>query len=75
LTLDQVPRSSVDDSVTQSSAPGDSFVIVINDVIRSLENDPTQKKLRAEASQAEKRPTVVALENVSSSIAQQNVST
>jgi hypothetical protein len=54
---------------------GDSFAIVINDVIRSLEDDPTQKELRVEASQAEKRPTAVALESVSISIAQQNVST
>jgi hypothetical protein len=40
-----------------------------------LEDDPTQKELCVEASQAEKRPTTVALENVSSSIAQQNIST
>jgi hypothetical protein len=40
-----------------------------------LEDDLTQKELRAEASQAEMRPAAVALENVSSSIAQQNVST
>jgi hypothetical protein len=75
LPLHQVPQSSVSDSATQSSAPWDSFAIVINNVIRSLEDDPTQKELRAEASQAKSGPTVVALENVSSSIAQQNVST
>jgi hypothetical protein len=40
-----------------------------------LEDDPTQKELCAEASQAKKRPTVFALVNVSSSIAQQNIST
>jgi hypothetical protein len=46
------------------------FATVINNVIRSLEDDPTQKELRAEASQAKSGPTAVALENVSSSIAQ-----
>jgi hypothetical protein len=75
LPLHEVPQSSVGDSATQSSAPGDSFTTVINDVIRSLEDDPTQKELRAEASHAEMKHAAVALENVSSSIAQQNVST
>jgi hypothetical protein len=75
LPLHQIPQSSVGDSATQSSVPGDSFAIVINDIICSLEDDPTQKELHAEASQAKKRPTTIALENVSSSIAQQNVST
>jgi hypothetical protein len=74
LPLHQVPQSSVGDSAIQSNAPGDSFTIVINDVIRSLEDDPTQKELHAEASQAENRSTVVAPDNVSSSIAQKNVS-
>jgi hypothetical protein len=40
-----------------------------------LEDDPTQKEFHAEASQAEKRPPAIALENVSSSVAQQDVST
>jgi RecA-family ATPase len=75
LPLHHVPRSSAGDSATQSSALGDSFATVINDVICSLEDDPTQKELHAETSQAKKRPTAIALENVSSSIAQQNVST
>jgi hypothetical protein len=75
LPLHQVPRSSAGDSATQSSAPGDSFTSVIKDVIRSLEDDPTQKELHAEATQAEKRPPTIALENVSSSIAQRDVST
>jgi hypothetical protein len=39
-----------------------------------LEDEPTQKELRVEAPQAEKRPPAIALENVSSSIAQQDVS-
>jgi hypothetical protein len=75
LLLYHVPWSSAGDSATQSSALGDSFATVINDVICSLEDDPTQKELHAETSQAKKRPTAIALENVSSSIAQQNVST
>jgi hypothetical protein len=70
LPLYQVPRSSASDSATQSSAPGDSFASVIKDVTRSLEDDPTQKELLVEASQAEKRHPAVALENVSSSIEQ-----
>jgi hypothetical protein len=70
LPLHQVPQSSVGDSATQSNAAGDSFALVIKDVIYSLEDDPTQKELCVESSQAEKRPPVVALENVSSSIAQ-----
>jgi hypothetical protein len=74
LSLHQVPRSSAGDSATQSSAPGESFASVIKDVIRSLEDDPTQKELCAEASPAEDRPPVVAQENVSSVVAQQDVS-
>jgi hypothetical protein len=70
----QVPRSSAGNSATQFSAPGDSFSLVIKDVIRSLEDDPTQKELRVEASQAEERPPAVAQENVSSAVAQQDVS-
>jgi hypothetical protein len=46
----QVPRSSDVDSGTQSSALGDSFASVIKVVIRSLEDDPTQKELRVDAS-------------------------
>jgi hypothetical protein len=64
LPLHQVPRSSVGDSATQSSAPGDNFASVIKDVIHSLEDDPTHKEIHAEASQAKKRPPAVALENV-----------
>jgi hypothetical protein len=75
LPLYQVPRSSASDSATQSSAPGDSFASVIKDVIRSLEDDPMQKELHGEASQPEKRPLTVVLGNISSSIAQQDVST
>jgi hypothetical protein len=74
LTLHQVPQSSAGNSATQFSAPGDSFSLVIKDVIRSLEDDPTQKELRVEASQAEERPPAVAQENVSSAVAQQDVS-
>jgi hypothetical protein len=42
--------SSAADSTTQSSALGDSFASVIKDVIRGLEDDSTQKKLRVDAS-------------------------
>jgi hypothetical protein len=68
--LHQVTRSSAGDSATQSSALGDSFASVIKDVIRSLEDDPTQKELRAEGSQAKERPPAVAQENVPSAVAQ-----
>jgi hypothetical protein len=56
--------SSVGNSATQSSAPRDNFILVINDVIHGLEDDPTQKELRVEALRAEERPPVVAQENV-----------
>jgi hypothetical protein len=52
---------------------GDNFVLVINDVIRGLEEDPIQKELWAEASQAEERPPVVAQENVTTSVERQDV--
>jgi hypothetical protein len=50
MFLPQFFRSSVGNSATQSSASGDSFVLVIKDVIHGLEDDPTQKELRADAS-------------------------
>jgi hypothetical protein len=74
LLLHQVLGSTVGDSATPSSAPVDSFASVIKDVIHSLEDDPTQKELRVEASEAEERPPAVDLENVPSTVAQQDVS-
>jgi hypothetical protein len=65
MFLHQLFGSSAGDSVTQSSVPGDSFVSIIKDVIRGLEDDPTQKKLRVDASRAEERPPIVAQEDVS----------
>jgi hypothetical protein len=59
--------------VTQSGAAGDSFVLVINDVIRCFKDDPTKKELHAEASRAEERTPVVAQENVTTIVAQQDV--
>jgi hypothetical protein len=65
--------SSASDSATQSGAPADSLILVIHDVIRGLEDDPTQKELHAEASQAEERHVVIAQDNVTSVVAQQDV--
>jgi alpha/beta superfamily hydrolase len=74
LPLHQVPRSSAGDSTTQSSVSGDSFASVIKYVIRSLEDNPTQKELHAEASQTEERPPTVTKENVPSVVTQQDIS-
>jgi hypothetical protein len=74
LPLRQVLGSIAGDSVTQFSVPVDCYASVIKDVIHSLEDDPTQKELRVEASQVEERPPVVAQENVPSVVAQQDVS-
>jgi hypothetical protein len=65
LFLPQLFESSADDSAIQSSVLGDSFVSIIKDVIRGLEDDHTQKELRADASRAKERPPVVAQEDVS----------
>jgi hypothetical protein len=59
--------------VTQSGVVGDNFVSVIIYVIHGLEEDPTQKEHRAEASQTEERPPLVAQENVTTNVAQQDV--
>jgi hypothetical protein len=50
MFLPQFFGSSAGSSTTQSGVIGDSFVSMIKVVIRGLEDDPTQKKLRAEAS-------------------------
>jgi RecA-family ATPase len=73
MFVPQFVGSSAGDSATQSSVPGDSFAVVINNVIRGLEVDPTQKELCAEASQAEERSPVAAHENVTTAIAQQDI--
>jgi hypothetical protein len=74
LPLYQVIGSSTGHSATQSSVLGDSFASIIKDVIRSFEDDPTHRELRADASEAEWRPPTVAQENVQSVVAQQDVS-
>jgi hypothetical protein len=74
MFLPQFFGSSAHDSSTQSRAPGDSFASVIKDVICILEDDPTQKEHRDEASQAEERTHVIDQENVLSVVAQQDVS-
>jgi hypothetical protein len=63
MFLPQFFGSSAGDSATQSSAPGDSFASVIEDVIRGLEDDRTQKELCADASRSEESPHVVAQED------------
>jgi hypothetical protein len=65
--------SCVGDFATQSSAPGDGFASVIKDVIRYLEDDPTQKELRVDVSRAEESPPAVAQEYVPSAVAQGDV--
>jgi hypothetical protein len=70
MFLPQFFGSSASDSATQSGAPADSLILVIHDVIRGLEDDPTQKELHAEASQAEERHVVIAQDNVTSAVAQ-----
>jgi hypothetical protein len=62
MFLPQFFGSSASDSTSQSSAPADSLISVIHEVIRDLEDDHTHKELSAEASQAEERPLVVAQE-------------
>jgi hypothetical protein len=74
MFLPQFFGSSAGDSAIQSSGPEDSFDSVIKDIIRGLEDDPTQKELRANDSRAEERPPVVAQEYVPSTVAQENVS-
>jgi hypothetical protein len=69
MFLLQIFGSSAGDSATQSSVPRDSFASVIKDVIHGLEDDPTQKELRVDASRAEERHLVVAQEYVSSVVA------
>jgi hypothetical protein len=73
MFLPQFFESSAGDSMTQLGAPMDSLIPVIHDVIRGLEDDPTQKELRVETSQAKERPPVVAQENVITAVAQQDV--
>jgi hypothetical protein len=70
MFLPQFFGSSVGDFATQSGVPGDSFVSVINAVIRGLEDDPTLKERRAEASRVEERPPIVVQENVTTNVAQ-----
>jgi hypothetical protein len=65
MFLPQFFGSSAGDSVTQSNAPEDSFASVIKDVIRALEDNPTQKEVHVDVSRAEERPLVVAQEDVS----------
>jgi hypothetical protein len=48
--------------------PGDSFTSVINDVIRGLEDDSTQKELHAKTSRVEERHPIVLQENVTTAI-------
>jgi hypothetical protein len=74
MFLPQFFWSSVGNSATQSSASGDSFALVIKDVIHGLEDDPTQKELRADASRAEESPPVFPQEYVPSAVAQEDVS-
>jgi hypothetical protein len=50
MFLPQFFGSSASDSATQSGAVGNSFVSAINDVICGLEEDSTQKELRAKTS-------------------------
>jgi hypothetical protein len=65
MFLPQFFGSSAGDSATQSSAPGDSFVSIIKDITRGLEDNPTQKELRVDASWVKEKPPVVAQEGVS----------
>jgi hypothetical protein len=60
MFLPQFFGSDAGDSATQSSASWDNFVSIIKDVIRGLEDDPTQMELRADASRVEERSAVVA---------------
>jgi hypothetical protein len=73
MFLPQFFISSAGNSVTQSDAPANNLISVIHDVICCLGDDITHKKIRAEASQDEERPTFVAQENVTIAIAQQDV--
>jgi hypothetical protein len=74
LPLYQVIGSSASHSATQSSAPGGNFSSVIKDVNRSLEDDPTQRELHADATEVEERHVAIAQENVPSVVTQQEVS-
>jgi hypothetical protein len=64
MFLPQFFGSSAGDSVTQPGALGVSFVSVINDIICGLEDGPFQK---------EERSPVIAQENVTTAVAQHDV--
>jgi hypothetical protein len=68
MFLPQFFGHGASDSATQFSVPGDSFTSVINDVIRGLEDDSTQKELHAKTSRVEERHPVVLQENVTTAI-------